>query len=156
MLQIKERGYEKHGLRHTPEYNSWYGMKERCYDSSRLSYNKYGGRGIRVCDRWLTSFSNFIEDMGKRPDGYSLDRIDNNGNYEPSNCRWSPRYIQQVNQGMRSDNTSGAKGVYWDKSRKKWEVKIGRKYYGRFDDFEEAKRVRSDAFAITYPGVKEY
>ena len=79
------------------EYSSWYNMKERCYTIDNINYKNYGGRGIKVCDRWLNSFENFIEDMGERPEGTSIDRIDNNGNYEPSNCKWSTQKEQMRN-----------------------------------------------------------
>jgi hypothetical protein len=72
-------------------------MKTRCYNPNTEYYKHYGGRGIKVCDRWLNSYENFLKDMGPKPSLiYSLDRIDVNGNYEPSNCKWStPK--EQVN-----------------------------------------------------------
>jgi hypothetical protein len=72
------------------EYRIWSGMKTRCYNSKRKDYVNYGGRGITVCDRWINSFENFYKDMGDRPLGTTIDRYPNNdGNYEPSNCKWS-------------------------------------------------------------------
>lgn len=87
---------------YTPEYRAWGAMKTRCYNKKTKYYHRYGGRGITVCDRWLESFENFFEDMGKRPSlEYSLDRINNSLGYSPDNCRWATRSEQQRN--MRSN-----------------------------------------------------
>ena len=77
-----------HGLTHTPTYYTWTSMNRRCNCSKDHRYNDYGGRGIEVCDTWKESILNFVADMGYRPEGKQLDRIDNSGNYEPSNCQW--------------------------------------------------------------------
>lgn len=83
---------------HRAEWFAWKAMKSRCSNPNNRSYPNYGGRGIRVCERWKRSFAAFIEDMGPRPDGYSLERRDVNGNYEPSNCDWIPLDAQRLNR----------------------------------------------------------
>lgn len=87
-----------HGMTKTGTFKSWESMKQRCLNPKAQSYESYGGRGIKICDRWVNSFSNFFEDMGERPDGTTLERKEVNGNYEPSNCRWATRSEQQRNK----------------------------------------------------------
>lgn len=97
----------------------WRGMKRRCYSPKCAKYPRYGGRGIRVCDRWLESFDNFLADMGPRPSPeHSIDRIDNDGNYEPSNCRWATREEQQRNTSRARMITIGGRSAplaEWEK-----------------------------------------
>jgi hypothetical protein len=88
----------KHSKSSSREYSSYHCMKTRCYNTKSPNYKYYGGDGIKVCDRWLNSFENFYEDMGDRPEGTSIDRIDFNGNYEPSNCRWADKITQARNK----------------------------------------------------------
>lgn len=81
----------KHGMSHTAIYHVWHTMKARCHNPKSASYQHYGARGIKVCDRWRESFENFLADMGDRPEGHSLDRIDTDSDYSPDNCRWLPK-----------------------------------------------------------------
>lgn len=83
-------------------------MVRRCRETTHFAYSRYGGRGITVCDRWA-SFDNFFADMGAKPEGRSLDRINNNGNYEPTNCRWATKYEQDNNR--RSNRLFTVNGV---------------------------------------------
>lgn len=83
-----------------PLYSAWLGMRNRCYSRTNPKYQDYGGRGIRVCARWVASFDAFADDMGDKPTGTSLDRVDVNGHYEPSNCRWATPQQQSDNQRL--------------------------------------------------------
>lgn len=87
-----------HGALNTGAYKSWKAMNQRCCNPNNESYDNYGGRGIRVCERWLNSFENFYADMGDRPKGKSLDRIDNDRKYCPENCKWSSAKEQSNNR----------------------------------------------------------
>lgn len=110
----KERysnGNTKHQL-----YVTYNLMKARCYNKKTKEYKNYGGRGIFVCDRWLSSFSDFVFDMGERPHGTTLDRIDNDGEYSKENCRWATIEQQSRNKRISSKNKSGVIGVHLSNS----------------------------------------
>lgn len=92
-------------VRH-PLYDTWQGMKTRCTNQNHIHYKNYGGRGITVCDEWVDTFEQFVRDMGDRPEGYTLDRRNNNGNYTPDNCRWAT--ILEQNRNRRNSRSNHA------------------------------------------------
>jgi hypothetical protein len=123
--QVKKRSIgNKSRLRHggcgSREHVSWKSMRSRCLNENVKAYADYGGRGISVCERW-DSFENFIEDMGPRPSGTSIDRVDNNGNYEPGNCRWATR--KQQSNNTRRNTFIEVNGV--SKTISQWSMHYG-------------------------------
>lgn len=100
-MSARTHGHTSNG-RISSTYAAWYAMKGRCYNPRCAGFKNYGGRGIKVCDRWLNSFESFLADMGEKPSPeLSLDRINNNGNYEPGNCRWATSSQQARNKRPR-------------------------------------------------------
>lgn len=95
----KNKRGKTHGKSNDSEYNTWISMKQRCLNPNAPNFHLYGGSGIKICDRWLHSFENFLEDMGEKPSpNHSIDRINVYGDYEPSNCRWATNEEQQNNK----------------------------------------------------------
>lgn len=148
-LENRVKATKTHGRsKNDPTYTSWLAMKARCSNPKLEEYPHYGGRGIRVEDEeWLSCFEKFLEDMGERPTGTTLDRVDVNKGYYKENCRWTTQDVQTYNQRMPARNTSGKVGVV--KSGNKWVVDISvdgeRIYLGTFEDFELACHVRDEA-----------
>ena len=127
----------------------WHHMKTRCYDENYHSFHRYGGRGIKVCDRWLNSFQSFIDDMGYPPfEKAQLDRIDNNGNYEPSYCRWVTAK-ENANNRKPFSNKTGYSGVSYKKKIGKYcsQFYVNRKaiHVGSFKDPITAYKKRVEA-----------
>ena len=149
-------GCEAHGLSETSLYKRYYNMINRCYDPTNPLYEYYGGRGIKVCERWLESFKNFYEDMGHPPKGMTLDRIDFNGNYTPENCMWETKSNQSFNRRPRKSSKTGMSGVTissYDPPKWRVRISIGEKEttLGTFYDLFEAACVRKAAELKYFP-----
>lgn len=121
---IKAEGLKckTHGLTNSPTYYSWTGMNQRCSNPNHSSWKNYGGRGIKVCKRWRHSFKNFLSDMGERPSlDYSIERSDNDGNYEPSNCKWAD--LEEQHNNTRTNVKIEWRGVTMTITQ--WSRKLG-------------------------------
>lgn len=153
------RRVTKHSLWGTKTYWAWAQARQRCTKINSQNFKNYGGRGITMCDRWLESFENFLEDMGECPEGLSLDREDNDGDYSKSNCRWVNSSIQGFNRRKDRRNTSGRTGVSFMKSKQKWRAYITvdqrQINLGLFSNFEDACVARESAEMTYFGKTKE-
>ncbi len=101
-------GNTRHGMYHTAAYKAYHAMRTRCLNPNFHAFNRYGGRGIAICQRWLTSFDSFLSDMGQPARGFTLERINNDGNYCPENCRWASRAEQSANMKRHKKLTAAS------------------------------------------------
>lgn len=129
------------------EYTTWQNMMARCYKEREKDSPNYKERGITVCDRWKKSFWNFLEDMGPKPEGLTLERLNNDKGYYPENCVWADRKQQAINRRMFKNNTSGETGVHLRADSGRWRAYVNRDgqrvNLGTFASKEEAVEARS-------------
>lgn len=141
-----------HGMYNTPEYRAWVDMKTRCLKEDHKSYHNYGGRGIKICNRWLESFENFYSDMGNRPSNkHSLDRINNDSDYEPNNCRWTTS--KEQNSNKRTNTAIEFNGEI--NTRTKWAEILGINHETIRFRLSHGWEVK-DAFTIKTGSVKRF
>lgn len=149
---VTKHGY---GFLNNPTYSSWRAMRERCLYKKNKRYNKYGGAGIEIDPEW-SDFNKFLSDMGERPSGKTLDRIDPNGGYFKENCQWADTTQQCFNQRKRKDNKSGKAGVKKEGNKWRAEIKKNKILYnlGLFAEFELAVQARESAEIELYGRLK--
>lgn len=156
--ELKGKQNSSHNQSRTQTYNSWLAMRSRCYNKKNQYYHLYGGRGIEVAPDWKDSFENFYRDMGDRPAGLTLERLDVNKGYSKENCKWASPSEQSFNTRIHKNNTSGRTGVYFHKKSGKWAASIRcvkQIWLGLYNTYEEAVFAREAAELKYFGKIKE-
>lgn len=137
-----------HNMTNTGTYEAWEHIKQRCSNHKDKGFHNYGGRGIKVCNRWL-KFENFYEDMGNRPEGLTIERKNNELGYYKENCKWATYTEQARNKRIKKNNKTGVTGIHWNKKTQKYCVQIRANnktmHVGLFTNIEEAINARKQA-----------
>lgn len=156
-IEFRSESNSTHGMCKTRAYEMWTRIKDRCYNKNNKRYADWGGRGIDVCEEWLSSFNSFYEwfEENQYKEGLQIDRIDNNKGYSPENCRFTTPQLNSRNKRVRKDSSLGVSGVTFDKKASKYRVRINlddksRKNIGFFNDFFEACCARKSAENILW------
>lgn len=154
---------EEHGKRYARIYRIWIAIKRRLFNDKNINYSIYGGKGIRICENWKKSFSEFYRwsvENGYN-DNLSIDRIDVNGNYCPENCRWVDRHIQSANRNLLKSNNSGYTGISLCGKKYRAQINVNRKYFhiGMYDNVKDALKARNEYIIknnLTEYKIQEY
>jgi len=153
LAELVSSSNQTHGMSESRTYSSWKCMIQRCTNENQAKYYRYGGAGVKVCYRWNSktggSFLNFLEDMGERPEGTSLNRIHGAKLYSKETCEWASYSVQAFDQKVPKNNTSGRVGVTWSSKREMWQaqIRVDKKNInlGHSADFNAAVKLRENA-----------